>query len=143
MTINMNFPTLACQLANRLPADFAFPIEVSFIISIKPRSIMSSTDQEKTETSEADKPEPTLYETVSTALGYPPETAAHKAGREAGEAAAKTASGVKETIDEAVKTVNETIEYAAIQAKEYYEGAREALEKSLAAKETTDEEQKK
>lgn len=60
---------------------------------------MSSTDESTASSSEH---HPTIYEKVSTAFGYPPETEAHKAGREAVEA-------VNEAVDGAVKGVSDVV----------------------------------
>eukprot|EP01032_Pedospumella_encystans_P023817 gene23817-26954_t len=97
-----------------------------------------------------------IADNLATAVGFPPETAAHKAGREAEHVKPKTVGevayeGVAETatqmkaatnqaIDQAKEAINptpkpkttgevigETIDDATKRAGEYYEGAKEAM----------------
>ena len=52
--------------------------------------------------------EPTVYEKVSTAVFGPPETEAHKAGREAGEAVTETIDGASKAVHDAVTPAPKT-----------------------------------
>ncbi len=92
---------------------------------------MSSADQKSTETSS--EHHSTIYEKVSTAFGYPPETEAHKAGREAVEA-------VNEAVDGAVKVVHDAIVPEPVKPKTVGEVAYEGVaETATQMKEATNQ----